>query len=267
MSSTRDQQLGEQHPDLPLGQVGAQAVVRAAAAEGHVVVRAAGQVEAVRVGEHPLVAVGGGPEHGDGEVGLESAPRPPRCGPRRCAGGRATGLDQRRISSTAVSISSGSARRPAICSGCASSVRRPMAMALRVVSEPAMARMRNQRSSSISVSGGGGAVVEGRAGRARASTTRRRSGASRRAVAQPAGVGHPVDRGRPWNSLRGTPGLRVPRPQHGVDVGEHRGPVVDGDADDVGDHVQRQQVGDLGHEVAAVRGRRSSRRCAAPSPP
>ena len=51
--------------DLGAGEAGAEAEVLAAAAEGHVVVGRAADVEGVRVLEHLLVAVGGGVVHDD----------------------------------------------------------------------------------------------------------------------------------------------------------------------------------------------------------
>ena len=58
MSGSRPQQLLEHHPDLAAGEVGAEAEVRAAGAEADVLVRRARDVEAERVGERALVAVG-----------------------------------------------------------------------------------------------------------------------------------------------------------------------------------------------------------------
>ena len=58
MSGRRRSELLEHHADLQAGEVGAEAEVRAAAAEGDVLVRRAPDVEAERVVEHVLVAVG-----------------------------------------------------------------------------------------------------------------------------------------------------------------------------------------------------------------
>ena len=154
------------------------------------------------------------------------------------------------ISSTAVSISSGCARSRSSSSGCSSSVLSPMAMALRVVSEPAMARIRNQRSSSISLSSVHGAVVEGELG---VHELRPHVVLGRVAPRRAEGVG--VDQHAHLGVVllgRGDTGLGVPRPQHRLHVVEDRRALVDGDAHDVGDDVQRQQLGDLADELAAV---------------
>ena len=58
MSAKPGEQLLEQDAQLQAGQRGAEAVVAAVGAEGDVRVRVASHVEAVRVGEHRLVAVG-----------------------------------------------------------------------------------------------------------------------------------------------------------------------------------------------------------------
>ena len=65
MSGSRAEQLLEHHPDLAAGEVGAEAEVRTAGAEPDVLVRRAGDVEAERVGELALVAVGRVVEHHD----------------------------------------------------------------------------------------------------------------------------------------------------------------------------------------------------------
>src|SRR5690349_5766063 len=59
------EQLVENLPQLHLGDEIAHAEVRAATAETHVRVRVAGDVEAVRVDEHVLVAVARGVDHRD----------------------------------------------------------------------------------------------------------------------------------------------------------------------------------------------------------
>ena len=65
MSGSLGQHLLEHRLDLHLGERGAQAVVRAATAERDVLVGRARHVEAVRVGEDVLVAVGGAVPDGD----------------------------------------------------------------------------------------------------------------------------------------------------------------------------------------------------------
>ena len=69
------QQGLEHQPDLQPGQVVAEAEVRAALAERHVVVGRAGDVEAVGIGEHPLVTVAGGEPHHDLVAGLDLSGR------------------------------------------------------------------------------------------------------------------------------------------------------------------------------------------------
>ena len=56
------EQLAEHHRQLAAGEVGAEAEVRARAAEADVGVRVAAHVEALGVVEHPGVAVGGAVE-------------------------------------------------------------------------------------------------------------------------------------------------------------------------------------------------------------
>ena len=66
--------LLEHRPDLELGQVGSETEVRAAAAEGDVVVRRAGDVERVRVVEHLFVAVRRDVPEGDLVAGVDRLP-------------------------------------------------------------------------------------------------------------------------------------------------------------------------------------------------
>ena len=144
------EQLPEHHGDLAAGQVGAEAEVRARAAEAEVVVRRAADVEAERVVEDGLVAVGRGvPEH-DLVALVERRGR--RCAAPSWVTVRRkwiTGVAQRTISSTAVGASAVEVGQPAglllgvLGEGC-----RPWEMALRVVSLPATtSRMKNDASS------------------------------------------------------------------------------------------------------------------------
>ena len=102
-SGKRVQQLVEHHGDLAAGQVGAEAEVRAAGAEAHVVVEVrTGDVEAIRVGEDRLVAVGRVvPEHDLLALG-DLRRRRSRCPAVAVRRKWITGVAQRTISSTAV---------------------------------------------------------------------------------------------------------------------------------------------------------------------
>src|SRR6185295_9863110 len=68
------EQMTEHDAELASGQVGSEAEVRAAAAEGHVEVGLAPDVELLGIVERPGIAVGGGKEQGHPVTGLDGLP-------------------------------------------------------------------------------------------------------------------------------------------------------------------------------------------------
>jgi hypothetical protein len=71
ISTSKRSTSAEHHLDLLLGQVGSEAVVDAATAEGHVRVRVPLEVEPKRLGEGPLIAVPRRVPHDDPVAGRD----------------------------------------------------------------------------------------------------------------------------------------------------------------------------------------------------
>ena len=133
--------------DLQLGEVGAEAEVRAAAAEGdvRVVRRRARDVEAERVGEHLLVEVGRHVPDDDLVAGPDRLRRAARRRGSPCAGSAAPATTSAGSSSPALPDELGSSRRRRHCSRCSISASMPCAIAWRVVSLPATTSSQEHR--------------------------------------------------------------------------------------------------------------------------
>ena len=163
----------------------------------------------------------------------------------------ATGDVHRRISSTAVPSSDGSRRKRSHWSGWSRNATRPPEIAERVVSDPAMVRIRKNWSSSDGVSRHVSPSSPSTSAVVRMLHTSS-VGIAALVLAERARVLVELHAGEEVVLLRDAR-LRIGRGHDRVGPAEHVGAVGLGDAHDVGDHVHRELVGDVLHEVAGAR--------------
>ena len=253
--------LVEHHRDLPPGEVGAEAEVRAAGAEADLC-GCSGRRTSKRYGsvEHPLVAVGRGVPQHDLVAGLQLRRR--RCAVSSVAVRRKwiTGVAQRTISSTAVLRAPREVAEPELALvGMLGERLHPVAdgVARRLVAgddEEDEERAELLRGELLAVDLGvhhRRREVVGRVGAA--------------VLAERLGVGEHPQRTRPSGPRSMPPYSGSPTPRIDVGPGEDLLLVGGGDAHHLADDLQRQRGGDLLDEVAlAVReaaraGRRRSR--------
>ena len=229
--------------------------MRAAGAERDVVVRLAGDVEPVGIGERALVAVRRRVHEHDAVAGRDRLPGDLGVGCTAVRVNCITGLTQRNSSSIAVGSSDRSARSRSSWSGWSSSTSVPVVIRLRVVSLPAFCSSMKKRSICICVrvSPFTSAVIN--------TLIRSSRGSARRCFAELVGV-H-VHRDRGLGPLVGR--HRLVEAERQLGPLEHLLAIGLGNAHEVGDHVQRAATTRCRSRDRTRRVRpRATRRCRRP---